>query len=50
MKYFNYDKEALNNIEKEFETLAKRSNFEYQKTVLKESEYELLKKQKKKAT
>lgn len=49
MKYFNYDKEALNNIEKEFETLAKRSNFEYQKTVLKESEYELLKKQKKKS-
>lgn len=49
MKYFNYDKEALNNIEKELETLAKRSNFEYQKDVLKESEYELLNKQKKKS-
>lgn len=49
MKFFNYDKEALNNIEKEFETLAKRSNFEHQKSILKESDYELLEKQKKKS-
>ncbi|MDW4268629.1 hypothetical protein QI073_11145 [Staphylococcus saprophyticus] len=47
MKFFNYDKEVLNSIEKEFETLAKRSNFEYEKRTLTESGYELLEKQKK---